>query len=142
MGRPQRAQHGRGRHRVGRSHDRAERDRRCPGHRRQERVADEGDRGGREANREDDQAGHRRPIVPEVSERRIVGCIEQHGRDEERQRKLGRDAEGGRAGKKRQQRAAERQEDRVRRPDAASRGRQGHGRYEQAKELFEFPHRT
>jgi len=73
-------------------------------------MSDDGDSGGRESDREYDQAGHRRPIVPEISERRIVSRIEQHGCDKERQRKLGRDTERRRAWKKRQQRAAERQE--------------------------------
>ena len=75
-------------------------------------------------------------------ERRVVSRIEQHGRDEERQRELGRDAERGRAWKKRQQRTAERQEYRIRCSDAARRGRQDHGRDEQTKKLFEFPHMT
>ena len=77
--------------------------------------------GGRESDREDDQAGHRRPIVPEISERRIVSRIEQHGCDEERQRKLRGDAERGRARKKRQQRTADRQEYWIRSSDAARR---------------------
>ena len=65
-----------------------ERNRLCPWHRRYERVSDEGDSGCRESDREYNQAGHWRPIVLEISERRIVSRIEQHGCDEERQRKL------------------------------------------------------
>lgn len=56
--------------------------------------------------------------------------------DEERQ--LGRDGERGRAWKKREQRTAERQEDRIRYADAACPGRQDHGRDEQNKELFKL----
>lgn len=105
-------------------------------------MSDDGDSGGRESDREYNQAGHWRPIVPEISERRIVSRIEEYGCDEERQRKLGSDAERGRARKKRQQRTAERQEYWIRCSDAARPGRQNHGKDEQAKELFEFPHRS
>jgi len=65
-----------------------ERNRLCPWHRRYERVSNEGDGGGRESNREYNQAGHRRPIISDISERRIVSRIKEHGCDEERQRKL------------------------------------------------------
>ena len=92
MRRSQRAEHGGCGDGVGWSDDRAERNRRCPWHRRYERVGDDGDSGGRESDREDDQARHRRPVVPEIPERRVVRRIEQHGCDEERQRELGRDA--------------------------------------------------
>jgi len=78
-----------------------------------ERAGDDGDRGGREPDREYDQARHRRPILPEVSGRGVVSRIEQVGSDEERQCKLGRDAERRRSWKKREERATERQEDRI-----------------------------
>jgi hypothetical protein len=39
-------------------------------------VSNEGDGGGRESDREYNQAGHWRPIVPEISERGIVSRIE------------------------------------------------------------------
>ena len=94
------------------------------------------------SDREHNQTGHGRPIVPEISGRRVVSRIEQYGCDKERQRKLGRDAERGRAWKKRQQRSAERQEYRIRCSDAACRRRQDHGRDKQTKDLFEFPHVT
>jgi hypothetical protein len=110
MGRSQRAESGSCRHRVRRSHDRAERDRLCPWHRRYERVSDEGDSGCRESDREYNQAGHWRPIIPEISERRIVSRIEEYGCDEERQRKLSGYAERGRAWERRQQRTAEGEE--------------------------------
>jgi hypothetical protein len=51
-------------------------------------VSDEGDSGGHESDREYNKAGHWRPIVSEISERRIVSRIEEYGCDEERQRKL------------------------------------------------------
>ena len=140
MGRSQLAEHGSCRYGVGQSDDRAQRNRRCPWHRRYEHVGDDGDSGGRESDREYDQAGDRRPIVPEISERRVVSRIEQHGCDEERQRKLGRDGERGRAWNKREHRTAEGQEYWVRCSDAARPGRQDHGGDEQTEKLFELPH--
>ena len=92
------------------------------------------------ADREDDQARQRRPVVPEISERRVVRRVEQDGCDEERQRELGREGERRRDWKKREQRAAERQEYRIRRSDAARQRRQDHGGDEQQTEkLFERP---
>jgi len=108
----------------------------APWHRWYERAGDDGNSGGRESDRKYDQTGHRHSIVPEVSERRVVSRIEQYGRDEERQRKLGRDAEGGHAWKKRQQRTAERQEYRIRCSNAARRSGQDHRCDEQTKDLF------
>ena len=139
MGRSQGTEHGGRRGGIGRRDDRTERNRRCPWHRWYQRVDDDGDRGGREPDGEDDQAGDRRPVVPEIPGRRVVRRIEQHGRDEERQRQFGRDGKRGRARKKREQRAAEREEHRIRRTDAARRGRQDDGRDEQTEKLFEFP---
>ena len=42
--------------------------------------------------RNDDQAGDRRPVVAEISRRRVEGRVEQDGRDEQRQRELRRHA--------------------------------------------------
>ena len=105
-----------------------------------ERADDDGDGGGRESDREDDQARHRRPVVPEISERRVVRRVEQYGGDEERQRQLGRERERRRDRNKREQRTAERQEHRIRCADAARRRRQDHGGDEETEKLFEFPH--
>jgi len=124
--------------RVGWSDDRAQRDRRGPWQRRYERAGDDGDSGGRETDREYDQPGHRRPVVPEISRRRVVRCIEQYGCDEERQRKLGWDGERRRAWKKGEQRTPERQEYRIRCADAARPRRQDHGREEEAEKVSQF----
>ena len=105
-----------------------------------QRAGDDGDGDGREADREDDQAGDRRPVVPEVPRRRVVGRVEQHRRDEERQRELGQHGERRRARNEREQRAAERQEHRIGRADAARHGRQDHGREDQTDEDFELSH--
>ena len=88
----------------------------------------------------DDQAGDRRPVVPEISRRRVVGRVEQHGRDEERQRELGQHGERRRAGNKREERAAERQKHRIGRADAARHRCQQRGGEDQANEDFEFSH--
>ena len=140
MRRSQLAEHGRCGDGVGWSDDGAERNRRRPRHRRDERAGDDGNGGGRESDRDDDQARHRRPVVPEVSERRVVRRVEQYGRDEERQRELGRERERRRAWNEREQRTAERQEDRIRRSDAARCCRQDHGGDEETEKLFELPH--
>ena len=89
-----------------------------------------------------DQPRDRRPVVLEISERRVVRRVEQYGCDEERQRKLGRERERRRDRKEREQRAAERQEHRIRCSDAAGSRRQDHRGDEQSQELFEFPHVT
>ena len=120
----------------------AERNRRRPRHRRYERADDDGDGNGRESDREDDQARDRHPVVLEIPERRVVRRVEQYGGDEERQRKLGRERERRCCRNKREQRAAERQEYRIRRTDAARHARQDHGGDEQSEKLFEFPHTT
>ena len=134
--RSQLAKHGGCGYRVGRSDDCAECNGRAPRHRGYERVGHDGDSAGRKSDGEHDEAGDRRPVVPEVSERCVVGGIEQHGSDEERQRKLGRDRERGCARKEREQRTAERQKYRIRCPDAARRGGQDHGCDEEHKKLF------
>ena len=54
--------------------------------------ATDGDRGGGEADRDDDQARDRRPVVLEIAQRRVVRGVEQDRRDEQRQRQLGRQA--------------------------------------------------
>jgi len=100
MGRSQWAEHrGRG-HGVGWSDNRAERNGRCPWDRRYQRVGHDSDGGGGKAHDENDQPKYRRPVIPEIPDGRVVGRIEQYGRDEQRQRKLGGNSERGRTGKK------------------------------------------
>ena len=65
--------------------------------------------------------------IQEIPWRCIVTGIEQNGRYEERQRKVGGNRKRGRARKEREQRASERQEYRVRCADAARRRCQNHG---------------
>ena len=140
MRRPQLAEHRGCGDGVGRRDDGAQRNRRRPRHRRHERARDDGDGDGRESDREDDQPRDRRPVVLEVSQRRVVCRVEQYGRDEQRQRKIGRKGERGRGRKKGEQCAAERQEHRIRCADAARCRRQNHGGDEQREKLFELMH--
>ena len=136
MRRTQWAEHCSGGNRVGRGDDRTERNCRWPWHRWYERAGDHGNSGGGESDSKYDQTSHRHPIVPEVPKRRVVSRIEQYGRDEERQCERGRDAEGGHAWKKRQQRAAEREENRIRCSNAARRSGQNDRCDEQTKDLL------
>ena len=105
-----------------------------------QRAGDDGDGDGRESDGEDDQTGDRRPVVPEISQRGVVGRVEQHRRDEQRQRELGQHGERRRAGNEREERAAERQEHRIGCADAARQRRQHHGGENQADQYFEFRH--
>src|SRR5882762_6188184 len=140
MRRAQLAQHGRCGDSVGWGDHRSERNRRRPWHRRHEVVRDDGDRGGRESNREYDQARYRRPVVPEVPQGRVVRSVEQDGRDEDRQHKSGWNAERRGAWKKREQRAAKCEKYGIRCSDATRSGRQKYRRDEKNKKLFELPH--
>ena len=64
-----------------------------------QRAGDHRDRGGRQAHRKHNQACDRRPVVLEISRRRVVRRIEQHRRDEERERELGRTVNEGAPGR-------------------------------------------
>ena len=86
-------------------------------------ARDDGDGHRREADREDDEAGDRRP-VSEISGRGVEGRVEQDGRDEERQGELGRNGNDGRAGNEREDGAAEGEEHGIGRADAARGARQ------------------
>jgi hypothetical protein len=98
------------------------------------------DHGGRESNREYNQTSYWGPIVSEISKGSVISCIEQHGCDEECQRKFRWNGERGRAWKKRKQGAAESQKHGIRCSDAARQRRENHGGDEQNKKLFEVLH--
>ena len=82
----------------------------------------------------------RHPVVPEIPERRVVGRVEQHGSDEERQRQLGRERERRWGGREREQRTAEREKDRIRRSDAPGSRREDDRDHEQTEQQFELTH--
>ena len=113
------AQHGGCRDRIWWRDHRAQRDRRRPRHRRHNPACDDGDGGRRQTDGDDDQPRDRRPVVPEIPERRVVRRVEQDGRDEERECELGRERERRCDRKEREQRPAEREEHRIRGADAA-----------------------
>ena len=138
--RPQLAKHrGRGRS-VWRRHHRAEDDGRRPRHLWQQAADDDGHGSRRQAHRAHDQARDRRPVVAQVSQRRVECRIEEHRRDEDRQRQFRRHRERRHARHEGQERATQRQEDRVRRAEAARGTGEGHGREEQREQFFESPH--
>ena len=119
-----------------------ERNRRRPRHRGDDRARDNGDGDGCESDREYHQPRDWRPIVLEVSQRRVVRRVEQDRCNEQRQRKFGRKSEGRRGRKKGEQCTAECQEHRIRCSNAACCCRQNHRGDEETQELFEFPHIT
>ncbi len=140
MRRSQWAKHGRCGDGVGWRDNGAERNRRSPWQRRDQCANDNSNGDGRESNRDNDQARDRRPVVPEVPERRVIRRIEQYGGDEERQRELGRERDRRCYWNEREQRPAEREEDRIWGADAAGPARQDHGSDEQSQKLFELAH--
>ena len=107
MRRPQRPKHRGGGDRIGRSDDGAERDRRRPGHFRDQRAHDDRHGGGGESDGEDDEAGDREPVVAQIPEGCVVGGIEEDRRDEERQRQFRRKRERRGDRNKREQRSAD-----------------------------------
>ncbi len=129
-----------GRGRIRRCDHGAERDRGRPWQGGHQRASDDGDRDGREAHREDDQPCHRRPVVPEVPRRRVVRRVEQHGRDEERQRELGQHGERRSARNEREDRAAEREKHGIGRAHPTRNGGQDRGREDETDEDFELSH--
>ncbi len=142
MRRPQRPEHGRRGDRIWRGDDGAKRDRGCPRHRRNQRVSDECNRSGRQSDGEHDQAGHRRPVVTKIAQGCVVGGVEKHWRDEQRQHELGRERRRRRVGKEREQRPADGEKYRIRRPYAACRSRECHRCHEQDEKLLQFSHNS
>jgi hypothetical protein len=120
--------------------DGAERNHRRPRHRRHKRTRDQADGKRREANGTHHEADKRQPIVFEISRRCVIRRVEQDRRDENRQRELGRNGDGRRARNEREDRAADRQEDRIGRTDATGCGGKNDGSEDQANERFEFSH--
>ena len=140
MRRPELPQDRRRRRGVGRRDDGAERDRRRPRHRRHERADHPRDGDRRQADADDDEARHRRPVVPQIARRGVVGRVQQDRRDEERQRQLRLEHELGRARHEREDRAAEREKRGIRRADPAGDGRQEDRHEQQAEERLEADH--
>jgi hypothetical protein len=104
-------------------------------------VNHNGDGGRRQSHGEDHQARHWNPVIPQVPQGRVVGGVEQNGRDEKGQRELRRKSQRRSTRKKREQRAADREKHRVWRSHPARRRGQDDGRHEEYDQLFEVVHR-
>jgi hypothetical protein len=116
VGRPQLTEHRDSRGCIRRGDDSAERDGGGPrdlGH----QPAD-CDRHGCDGERDGDQrqARHRSPVLAEIAGRRVEGCIQEHRRDEERQRQLGIEGDCGSPRYQCEPGSGERQKGRVGKP--------------------------
>ena len=140
MGWPELAKHRRRGHGIRRCHDGAEREGRCPRHFRDQHTRDGRDRGRRQGDGDNDQAGDLAPVVFEVANGGVVRCVEQHGCDEQRQREFRRQCERGGCRHQGEQRATDREEDGVGSAGASCGGGQHHGGDKQQQDLFELPH--
>ncbi len=114
---------GRGR-RVGRGHDGAERDRRRPRQVGDEHPRDDGDDGDGERHRAEGEAGDGPPVGAQVARRGVEGGVDQHRRDEQRQRQLGIEHQRGQAGDERERGAGERHQRRIGRAELPRHRRQ------------------
>jgi hypothetical protein len=83
------------------------------------------------------EARDRRPVVLQVPERCVVRGIEENRRDEEGERELRWNGDRRRAGNEREQRAAQREEYRIRRADAPRRRCEGDRGAEKKEDLLE-----
>ncbi len=137
---PQLPQDRRRRGRIGGRHDGAERDGRRPWHGRHESARHNGDgqRGQDDADQRETHDGD--PVVLEIARRCVVRRVQQHRRDEQRQRHLRLDRERRRSRHESQDGADERQKRGVWRADLAGRRRQKHRHEQNADELFELTH--
>ena len=126
--------------RIGWGDDRAERDCRRPGHVGYQRTHDDGNGERRQADGDNDQAGDRRPVVPEVTRRGVIRSVEQNRGDEKSERQLRQNSERGGAWHKRQESAAQREKNGIRRANAACERRKECGSEDQTDEDFELFH--
>ena len=84
--------------RIRRRDDGAERDRGGPRHVRQQPVRHKRDRSRGQADGDDDQGRDRHPVVAEIAQGGVEGGVEQHRRDEQRQRQIGSSVQDGLVG--------------------------------------------
>ena len=114
--RPELSQDCRRRGRIGRRHDRAERERRSPGHSGDHRAGSPSDRGNGEQDQDDGQTHHRPEMPAKVSRRGVVRSVEQGGGHEQRQGELRIEGDRGRTRDQREERSDQREERRIRDP--------------------------
>ena len=108
---------------------------------RHEGVGDHCHRDGGQSDREDDQTRDRRPVVFEVSQRRVIRGVEQHRRHEQRECEFRGQRERRRRWNKSQRCTSDGEEHRIGCTSAPGSSRQDHRRHEQNEQLFEFAHR-
>ena len=140
MRRLERPEHRRRRGRIRRRDHRAEGDRGRPLEARHHRPRHHGNRGRRQPDADDDQAGDRAPVFPQVAGRGVVGGVEQHRRDEERKGEVRLDGEDRSPGDERQDRPAEGKERRVGRSDATRESGQENRREQERDQNLECMH--
>ena len=136
----ERAQHGGRRGRVRRRDDGAEGNGGGPLEPGNHRAGNTGDGERGQADADDDQPRDRPPVVSQIPQRRVVGGVQQHRRDEQRQREVGIDREHRHAGDERQHGATGGEEGGVRRADAPCQRSEQDGREQQRDENLEFMH--
>ncbi len=105
------------------------------------RARDERDGDGRQGDGDKDEAGDGRPIVLEVAERGVIGGIEQHRCDEEREGEIGIEHELRRARQEGQHGAAHGEERGIRRTHAPGRTGEEHRREQENDDPLEHCHR-
>jgi hypothetical protein len=91
-------------------------------------------------NADHHEIDQRYPVVFEVANRRVVGRIQQHGSNEERQGQTRLDKKRGRSRDERQYCTAACEKRRVRDAELARHRRQNHGGEQQPEESFELAH--
>ncbi len=136
IGQFHRAQDRGGRCGVRRRDDGPEHDRRRPRQVRHQPVRDHGDAGGRHANSDKHQGGDRQPVVPEIAQRGVIGRVEQHRRNEQRQRQFRLQCPGRGARQEGQQHASNSEKGRVGNADPPRHRRQNDRSGQQADNPF------
>ncbi len=133
-------EHRGGGRRVRRRDDGAERDRGRPRHVGDEQARDDGDDGDRERDGAEGEARDRAPVRAQVARRGVERGVDQHGRDEQRERELGIEHERRHAGDERERGAGERHQRRVRRADPPGQGGERRAAQQQRDDDLEYLH--
>ena len=140
--RPELLEHRGGGRRVGRRDDGAERDRGRPRHVGHEHPRHDGDDDDRERDGTEGEARDRAPVRAQVARRGVEGGVDQHRRDEQRERQLGIEHEGRHAGEERQRGAGEGHQRRVGRADPPRQRGQRRADQQQRDDDLEYFHRA
>jgi len=87
-------------------------------------MRDNGHAGGGQSDGDQDQRADVHPVGSEITKRDVIGCVQQHWRDEQHEDELGRQVDARGTRDERQYRPSHGEQRRVRDPDAARDGRQ------------------